>query len=705
MNIRETRAARLKSQVHEKRSLASSLASLPEETRKALLKGYSDDQLRALIHDWQFWARPEQLAPETEWRIWIQLGGRGSGKTRSGAEWANSRAMAQVCHGMLVSKTPADARDDMIEGESGVLKVSHPSKRPKYEPSKRLLTWPNGSTARVRSGADPEGLRGANTNWVWADELAAWDYPRECWDQLSFTCRVGENPQILVTTTPKPIALLKELLKRPDAAVSRYITYDNIENLAPEFVAEIKARYEGTTLGQQEIYAIVLEEAEGALWTRKLLNDTRIQPGDEPSSFVRVVVAIDPAISVKQESNETGIIVAALASNGHGYVLEDLTNRYSPDQWANAAIEAYHRHGADRIIAESNQGGDMVEHTVRTVWANAPFRQTHASDGKRTRAEPVMTLYQAGKVHHVGLFEHLEDQMCLHGATLIETLRGQIPISQVTTQDSVMTREGWRDVVWAGPTGEVQRLHRLRYVHGCVLCTPCHPILLEGSFAGAASVRPGQHLSVSRSWVSTAGRLRGVAAGITECGRGTIATPRASSCTAQSMKRTTGQSVETTSTTETVTPVITGSRILSGLRRSNTIANMGPEVGMPTRQKSAASCSANHGNGGNHDHAFALCADGYSGRLASARNSVVVDVGVVSTIKPVPVYNLKVAETPEFFANGVLVHNCTWVPDQGEPSPDRMDALVWAMHELMLKPPVFHVKPGGDETASYWRGG
>jgi phage terminase large subunit-like protein len=298
---------------------------------------------------------------------------------------------------MLVSKTPADARDDMIHGESGVCNVGLPANRPTYEPSKRLLSWPNGSTARVRSGADPDGLRGANTNWVWSDELAAWDYPRESWDQCTLTCRVGESPQLLITTTPKPISVLKEILSNERTVVSRGSTYENTDNLAPEFLADVLARYEGTTLGQQEIYAALLEEVEGALWTRKLINDTRVasvrvSPG-------RTVVAIDPAISTKQESNETGIVVAMKARNGHYYVLQDATARRTPKAWAETAIALYDEHGADRIIAEVNQGGDM-------------FKQIHATKGKRTRAEPIVALFEQDRAHLVGTHPELEDQLC-----------------------------------------------------------------------------------------------------------------------------------------------------------------------------------------------------------------------------------------------------------------------------------------------------
>jgi phage terminase large subunit-like protein len=281
--------------------------------------------------------------------------------------------------------------------------------RPVYEPSKRLLTWPNGAIAHVRSGHDPEALRGINADTAWCDELAAWQYPREAWDNLRLGLRLGD-PKVVVTTTPKPLLILKEILKAPGTVVSRGSTYENRAHLAEVFFQDIVARYEGTTLGQQELHAVLLEQAEGALWTRELLSKTRVPV--MPCGAKRTVIAVDPAISKKQESNETGIIAVSLGEDKHGYTRADRSGRFSPDGWARRVVQAYEEFKADRVVAEANQGGDMVEHTLRTVAPNIPVRLVHASDGKRTRAEPVVSLFEQGRCHMVGLHEDLEDQLC-----------------------------------------------------------------------------------------------------------------------------------------------------------------------------------------------------------------------------------------------------------------------------------------------------
>ena len=359
--------------------------------------------------DWRFWARPEQVAPEGDWNFWLLLAGRGFGKTRSGAEWIAKRVDEGKARNLiLVGATPADARDIMIEGRSGLLCVGPPEKRPTYEPSNRRLVWSNGAVGHIRSGHDPQGVRGLGADTAWLDELAAWQYARETWDILQFCLREGD-PRTVITTTPKPISLVRELLSRPDVVVTRGSTYDNRENLAPTFLNSIVARYEGTELGQQELHALVLDEAEGALWNREVIADHRRQ---EVPDLVRVVVAIDPAMTAKAESNETGIIAAGLGEDGHGYVLEDMSGRFSPDRWARRALDLFERRGGDRVVAEVNNGGDMVKFTLRTVAPNVPFKAVTATKGKRTRAEPVSALYEQGKVHHVGMFEALEDQLC-----------------------------------------------------------------------------------------------------------------------------------------------------------------------------------------------------------------------------------------------------------------------------------------------------
>lgn len=322
--------------------------------------------------------------------------------------------------GALVARTAADTRDVLVEGESGILAVSPPWFMPVYEPSKRRVTWPNGSTATLYSADKPDLLRGPQHHWAIADELAAWRYP-EAWDMLMMGLRLGSRPRVLIATTPRPTKIIRELLKDPNCVVTRGSTYENRSNLAPAFFAQVIRRYEGTRLGRQELYAEVLDDVPGALWTRDVLDGSRVS---QHPTLVRIVVAIDPAVTaVEEDSNETGIVVAGIDEQDHGYMLEDLSGIYSPAQWAEIAVLAYDRWQADRMIAETNQGGDMVEHTVRTAGRelaeqgkrktrNVSFNQVRASRGKHTRAEPVSALYEQQRIHHVGMFPELEDQMC-----------------------------------------------------------------------------------------------------------------------------------------------------------------------------------------------------------------------------------------------------------------------------------------------------
>lgn len=381
--------------------------------RETVLARYTADELDALRHDWRFWARPNQLPPETDWFLWLLLAGRGFGKTRAGAEWIHDRVWHQGARWItLIAATPADARDIMIEGESGILNVGPPAQRPEYEPSKRLLTWSNGAVGRIRSGHDPDSLRGVQSDTGWADEMASWEYPRETWDNFLFGLRLGTDPRVCVTTTPKPILIVKDLYQRcqqGDGVLTTGSTYENRANLAEPFFREIVSKYEGTTLGQQELYAQILSEASGALWTRAMIDAARVAT---PPTLRRVVVGIDPAAKSKREHNETGIIAAGLGVDGHAYVLQDGSGRLKPDAWAKRAVAMYHDLEADRVIGEDNNGGEMVEHTIHTVDDMVAVSRVTATRGKATRAEPIQALYQRGMVHHVGTFGELEDQMC-----------------------------------------------------------------------------------------------------------------------------------------------------------------------------------------------------------------------------------------------------------------------------------------------------
>lgn len=372
-----------------------------------------------LLYDWSRWARPEQIAPEGDWRTWLYLAGRGAGKTRTGAEWVQAIAASgsETTRIALVAPTAADARDVMVEGQSGILRIARPDQRPKYEPSRRQLTWPSGATALTFSAEEPDRLRGPQFTAAWADELAAWRRMRETWDMLMFGLRLGANPQCFVSTTPRPVPLLKEILADLATVVTRGSTYANAANLAPQFLTAILKRYEGTRLGQQEIQGLILDEVDGAYWSRDLIESTRVSKANVPE-LRRIVVAIDPAVSANETSDETGIIVAGIAPEGHTYVIEDRSGRMKPIEWARTALRLYRDHKADRIIGEVNNGGNMIEHTLRSAEVDGiagrtvPYKAVHASKGKAARAEPIAALFEQNRAHIVGTLDQLEAQLC-----------------------------------------------------------------------------------------------------------------------------------------------------------------------------------------------------------------------------------------------------------------------------------------------------
>jgi len=394
-------------------SLLEQLADLPKAEVDALIRAMAPVEANAFECDWRYRARPEQLPPVGSWRVWLLMAGRGFGKTRCGAEWVRAEVKAGRRRIALVGPTAADARHVMVEGASGILAISPDPERPLYEPSKRRLTWPNGAVATTYSADEPERLRGPQHDAAWCDELAAWRYP-EAWDMLMFGMRLGGDPRVVVTTTPKPTKIIRDLLDDPTTIITRGTTYDNATHLAPAFLAQIVKRYEGTRLGRQELNAEVLEEVPGGLWNRKRLEELRWPHNKAVPELVRIVVAIDPAASSNEDADETGIILAGKDANGTGYVLGDYSGRYTPTQWAGHAIALYREHKADRIVAEVNNGGEMVENTLRMVDRNVAFTAVHASRGKVIRAEPVAALYEQrpGRVWHVGSFPRLEDQMC-----------------------------------------------------------------------------------------------------------------------------------------------------------------------------------------------------------------------------------------------------------------------------------------------------
>jgi len=379
---------------------------LPEQEREKIIRSLPDKEAEALLYDWEYRARPNQLPPSGDWLVWLFMAGRGTGKTRAAAEFILREIKENRTKRIaLIAKTPADARDVMIEGDSGILSISPPWNRPLYEPSKRRLTWKNGTTALVFSSKEPDQLRGPQYDLAWGDEIRTWYYPQETWDNLMFGLRLGEHPRCVVTTTPLPITVIKNIIKSPDTVVTTGTTYENMANLAPSYFRQIISKYEGTRLGRQEINAELLEDVPGALWKR---SNILYKPCPE---LVRVVVAIDPATTSSEGADETGIIVAGKGIDGLGYVLADRSARISPDGWAKRAVQAFDDFKADIIIGEVNNGGEMVGLTIRTVRPYISYKAVHASRGKQVRAQPVAALYEQHRINHAQQFTELEDQL------------------------------------------------------------------------------------------------------------------------------------------------------------------------------------------------------------------------------------------------------------------------------------------------------
>lgn len=350
------------------------------------------------------------------------MGGRGAGKTRAGAEWVRSLvegalplSPGRARRVALVGETLDQVRDVMIFGDSGILACSPPDRRPDWQATRRRLVWPNGATAQAFSAHEPEGLRGPQFDAAWVDELAKWKRGREAWDMLQFCLRLGSDPRQVVTTTPRNVEVLKAILKAPSTVTTQAATEANRAYLAASFLEEVRARYAGSRLGRQELDGVLLEDAEGALWTADGLDACRV---DEVPEFDRVVVAVDPPVTGNAASDDCGIVVVGAVTQGppqdwRAVVLEDASvAASSPLTWASAAVDAMARHGADRLVAEVNQGGEMVEAVLRQVDPLVPYRGVHASRGKAARAEPVAALYEQGRIGHVAGLAALEAQMC-----------------------------------------------------------------------------------------------------------------------------------------------------------------------------------------------------------------------------------------------------------------------------------------------------
>jgi len=394
------------------------------------LAGLTAAQMTALGHDWSFWAREDQWVPDGDWTVWLLIGGRGSGKTRAGAEWVRGMALGKPPFATsptgriaLVGETYADVRDVMVEGVSGLLSIHPRDERPDWQPSRRRLVWPNGAVAQIFSAEDPEGLRGPQFEAAWADELGKWRYAEATWDMLQFALRLGERPRQVVTTTPRPIPLLKRLIEDEKSAVSRAATRENIANLAPGFLERIVGRYEGTRLGRQELDGEMIEDREDALWQRTMLDALRVA---KAPPLGRIVVAIDPPASSKAGADACGLVVAGTGLSGDdlAYVLHDASAQgLRPAEWAAKAVALYRRFDADTLVAEVNQGGEMVAQVIREVDPSVPIISVRATRGKWLRAEPVAALYERGRVRHVGALPELEDELCDFGPGGLSTGR------------------------------------------------------------------------------------------------------------------------------------------------------------------------------------------------------------------------------------------------------------------------------------------
>jgi len=389
------------------------LWQLDPDERPAFVDELNRAELESLLidlYDWRRLGRPEQVWPPGAWKTWLIQAGRGWGKTRAGAETTRAYAIDHPgCRMLIAARTASDLRDVCIEGISGVLAISPPWDPPRYEPSKRRLSWPNGSQAILLSADEPDLFRGPQYEFAWLDELASWKRP-EAFDNVELSLRLGNDPRKVVTTTPAPVHLVRELVADPDTVITGGSTMDN-PALPKAFLDRVLRKYGGTTKGRQEIYGELLDQVEGALWRRDWIERARVSIVPD---LERIVTAVDPAVSTGEDSDETGIVTAGsvrLGDSTHFYVLDDRSGRYSPRGWGNAACAAYSEFRADRIVGERNNGGDLVEANLATIDPSIPVTGVWASRGKYTRAEPIASLYEQGRVHHVGIFPELEDSL------------------------------------------------------------------------------------------------------------------------------------------------------------------------------------------------------------------------------------------------------------------------------------------------------
>lgn len=379
-----------------------------------LLKKYYWLKFDPTYHPWCNKRRSNQTPPEGNWKTWLIMAGRGFGKTRTGAEtiqqWVEEGLYKRIA---LISNSRFEAQAVMVNGESGICNIANKLMRPKFIKNEWSLIWPNGAMAQLFGAEYCEKLRGPQFDLVWIDELGKFKNQEALWNQVQLCLRLGKKPRTIITTTPKPSKFLENLINDKTVFVTRGTTFDNYENLSTNFIEQIKNKYTNTTLGQQEIYGQYLSENDGALWKRNLINYKK----PESSDWRRIIIAIDPATTYHEHSDETGIIAAGLNNDGYVYVLEDLSGKFSPNDWAQKVIQEYHHHHADCIVVETNKGGDLVEKVLKAIDSNIPFKGVVATKGKITRAEPIAALYEQKKIFHIKPFHKLEQQLCTYVAS------------------------------------------------------------------------------------------------------------------------------------------------------------------------------------------------------------------------------------------------------------------------------------------------
>ena len=674
--------------------------ALPEPLLREVLASLGDRPWREIAHAGQI--------PPDEWRTWYVRGGRGSGKTWTGANVLAEMAQAEPGEYGVVAPTGSACQDVCIEGpRSGLIHVLGTNPSEIKRGASRLVESYNitDSIVRLRNGSIIYGdgaddgaptIQGKNLRGLWADEVGLWRKWDLAWNEsIRYAVRLAPA-RIVATGTPKAgHPLVKALMA--DATVHKTLlrTADNIANLDADFIAELYAKYGGTQRGRQELEGEIIDDVAGALWHRPYF-----RYGEAPD-LVRVVVGIDPAVTSEETSDLTGIVAAGKAADRRGWVLADRSGRYTPDGWARAAVDLAAELGADAIIVETNNGGDMCKLVLENELERRrqagesvaiAVRGITASRGKRTRAEPISQLYEQGRVSHAEPLPDLEDQLCLAAGSRIATIRGLVPIEEVVTGDLVLTRKGWRPVLWSGLTG-YRPVITIQMTEARLRCTAGHPVYAEGrGFVPAREVHTGV---IIRSWLTPYGASSWNTTASDTSARTTATTGRAvlgddGSFIAMCGRRLTAlcRRVEryiTSTTIAATTPWLT----LRPSPVASTFSSTGGEVHGQRRMMFALLGVKPNGAAVSLDRIGASGVTGSSSRPANEQGSApghVVDVSA-ETNEPEPVYNLTVADAHEFYAEGLLVHNCTWEPESDAKSPDRLDAMVWALTDLMLGEP------------------